>query len=82
MLCLVLSPLPADLKQKLQEERATRQKADQQVQEVERQRSMLSVDYNQLQQQHQRIEQEFLSEIDKVLLYIFESIIIQCEKYF
>ncbi|XP_014669063.1 PREDICTED: rho-associated protein kinase 2-like [Priapulus caudatus] len=54
-----------DVNQKLHEERDARQKSEQQAQEADRHRSMLSVDYNQLQQQHQRIEQEFHAEIEK-----------------
>lgn len=44
---------------KLNEEKSARQKADQNSQEKERQISMLSVDYRQIQQRLQKLEGEF-----------------------
>lgn len=47
------------LQTKLNEEKCARQKADQNSQEKERQISMLSVDYRQIQQRLQKLEGEF-----------------------
>lgn len=47
------------LQTKLNEEKSARQKADQNSQEKERQISMLSVDYRQIQQRLQKLEGEF-----------------------
>lgn len=48
----------AALQTKLNEEKSARQKADQVSQEKERQISMLSVDYRQIQQRLQKLEGE------------------------
>lgn len=55
------------LQGKLSEEKAARQKADQTSQEKERQISMLSVDYRQIQQRLQKLEGEYRQETEKVL---------------
>ncbi|KAG4078255.1 hypothetical protein HA402_011327 [Bradysia odoriphaga] len=55
------------LQTKLNEEKSARQKADQNSQEKERQISMLSVDYRQIQQRLQKLEGEFRQEAEKVL---------------
>lgn len=48
----------AALQTKLNEEKVARQKSDQNSQEKERQISMLSVDYRQIQQRLQKLEGE------------------------
>jgi hypothetical protein len=59
------------LQAKLNEEKSARQKADLQSQEKERQMSMLSVDYRQIQQRLQKLEGEHRQENEKVwALYI------------
>lgn len=47
------------LQTKLNEEKQARQKSDQNAQEKERQISMLSVDYRQIQQRLQKLEGEY-----------------------
>lgn len=54
------------LQTKLNEEKCARQKADLSSQEKERQMSMLSVDYRQLQQRLQKLEGEYRQEVEKV----------------
>ncbi|GFG39590.1 hypothetical protein Cfor_01020 [Coptotermes formosanus] len=54
------------LQAKLNEEKSARQKADLQSQEKERQMSMLSVDYRQIQQRLQKLEGEHRQENEKV----------------
>lgn len=54
------------LQAKLNEEKLARQKSDQMSQEKERQISMLSVDYRQIQQRLQKLEGEFRQETEKV----------------
>lgn len=54
------------LQAKLNEEKLARQKADQVSQEKERQISMLSVDYRQIQQRLQKLEGEYRQETEKV----------------
>lgn len=54
------------LQAKLNEEKLARQKADQMSQEKERQISMLSVDYRQIQQRLQKLEGEYRQETEKV----------------
>lgn len=54
------------LQTKLNEEKVARQKADLNSQEKERQISMLSVDYRQLQQRLQKVEGEHRQEVEKV----------------
>ncbi|XP_063242654.1 rho-associated protein kinase 2 [Bacillus rossius redtenbacheri] len=54
------------LQAKLNEEKSARQKADLQCQEKERQMSMLSVDYRQIQQRLQKLEGEHRQENEKV----------------
>lgn len=54
------------LQAKLNEEKSARQKADLHWQEKERQMSMLSVDYRQIQQRLQKLEGEHRQEVDKV----------------
>lgn len=54
------------LQTKLNEEKCARQKADQVSQEKERQISMLSVDYRQIQQRLQKLEGELRQETEKV----------------
>lgn len=56
-----------DLQNKLSEEKMARQKSDQNFQEKERQISMLSVDYRQIQQRLQKLEGEYRQETEKVL---------------
>ncbi|KAL1123816.1 hypothetical protein AAG570_001587 [Ranatra chinensis] len=53
------------LQAKLNEEKCARQKADLNWQEKERQMSMLSVDYRQIQQRLQKLEGEHRQELDK-----------------
>ncbi|XP_062539982.1 rho-associated protein kinase 1 [Armigeres subalbatus] len=55
------------LQTKLNEEKVARQKAEQNFQEKERQISMLSVDYRQIQQRLQKLEGEYRQESEKVL---------------
>uniref|UniRef100_A0A182JLX8 Rho-associated protein kinase let-502 n=1 Tax=Anopheles atroparvus TaxID=41427 RepID=A0A182JLX8_ANOAO len=55
------------LQNKLSEEKGNRQKAEQNSQEKERQLSMLSVDYRQIQQRLQKLEGEFRQESEKVI---------------
>ncbi|KAG5684958.1 hypothetical protein PVAND_014164 [Polypedilum vanderplanki] len=54
------------LQAKLNEEKLARQKAEQNSQEKERQISMLSVDYRQIQQRLQKLEGEYRQETEKV----------------
>ncbi|XP_068083475.1 rho-associated protein kinase 2 [Anabrus simplex] len=54
------------LQAKLNEEKSARQKADLHWQEKERQMSMLSVDYRQIQQRLQKLEGEHRQEVEKV----------------
>lgn len=54
------------LQAKLNEEKLARQKSDQISQEKERQISMLSVDYRQIQQRLQKLEGEYRQETEKV----------------
>lgn len=54
------------LQAKLNEEKLSRQKSDQTSQEKERQISMLSVDYRQIQQRLQKLEGEYRQETEKV----------------
>lgn len=54
------------LQLKLNEEKSARQKADLNSQEKERQISMLSVDYRQIQQRLQKLEGEHRQEVEKV----------------
>lgn len=54
------------LQAKLNEEKLARQKSDQTSQEKERQISMLSVDYRQIQQRLQKLEGEYRQETEKV----------------
>lgn len=54
------------LQLKLNEEKSARQKADLSSQEKERQISMLSVDYRQIQQRLQKLEGEHRQEVEKV----------------
>jgi len=56
----------AALQGKLNEEKSSRQKAEQACQEKERQMSMLSVDYQQIQRRLQKLEGEHRQEIEKV----------------
>lgn len=56
----------AALQAKLNEEKSARQKSDLQSQEKERQMSMLSVDYRQIQQRLQKLEGEHRQEMEKV----------------
>jgi len=58
------------LQTKLSEEKSARQKADSLTQEKERQISMLSVDYRQIQQRLQKLEGEHRQEVEKVYYYI------------
>lgn len=67
---LFLSLFPA-LQTKLNEEKSARQKADMMSQEKERQMSMLSVDYRQIQQRLQKLEGEHRQEVDKVPFPLF-----------
>ncbi|XP_060517017.1 rho-associated protein kinase 1 isoform X2 [Cylas formicarius] len=53
------------LQTKLNEEKSARQKADLNSQEKERQISMLSVDYRQIQQRLQKLEGEYRHEVEK-----------------
>lgn len=58
----------AALQTKLNEEKNARQKADSLTQEKERQISMLSVDYRQIQQRLQKLEGEHRQEVEKVCI--------------
>lgn len=55
-----------ELQSKLAEEKMARQKSEQTSQEKERQISMLSVDYRQIQQRLQKLEGEYRQETEKV----------------
>lgn len=55
------------LQLKLAEEKAARQKADTNSQDKERQMSMLSVDYRQIQQRLQKLEGEYRQETEKTV---------------
>uniref|UniRef100_A0A182SIU8 non-specific serine/threonine protein kinase n=1 Tax=Anopheles maculatus TaxID=74869 RepID=A0A182SIU8_9DIPT len=55
------------MQNKLTEEKLGRQKAEQNSQEKERQLSMLSVDYRQIQQRLQKLEGEYRQESEKVV---------------
>lgn len=57
------------LQGKLNEEKANRQRAESVCQEIERQMSMLNVDYRQMQQRLQKLEGEHRQEIEKVFIY-------------
>lgn len=59
------------LQTKLCEEKSARQKADSLTQEKERQISMLSVDYRQIQQRLQKLEGEHRQEVEKVCYYYY-----------
>lgn len=61
------------LQTKLNEEKSARQKADQNSQEKERQISMLSVDYRQIQQRLQKLEGEFRQVRVNEFFYFFYS---------
>ena len=50
----------------LNEERATRQRAEGTLQERERQMSMLNVDYKNIQHRLQKLEGEYRQEVEKV----------------
>jgi hypothetical protein len=63
---MILFVLLTALQAKLNEEKSARQKADLQSQEKERQMSMLSVDYRQIQQRLQKLEGEHRQESEKV----------------
>lgn len=54
------------LQTKLSEEKSARQKADFLTEEKDRQISMLSVDYRQIQQRLQKVEGEHRQEVEKV----------------
>lgn len=58
------------LQAKLNEEKAARQKAELNYQEKERQMSMLTVDYRQIQQRLQKLEGEHRQEVDKASIWI------------
>ncbi|XP_039280679.1 rho-associated protein kinase 1 isoform X1 [Nilaparvata lugens] len=60
-----LNSHPTALQAKLNEEKCARQKADLSSQEKERQMSMLSVDYKQIQQRLQKLEGEHRQEVEK-----------------
>lgn len=68
-------PLISALQTKLNEEKSARQKADQNSQEKERQISMLSVDYRQIQQRLQKLEGEFRQVSLFILQLMFNLII-------
>lgn len=55
------------LQSKLNEEKTARQRSESVCQEKERQMSMLSVDYRQMQQRLQKLEGEHRQETEKVL---------------
>lgn len=55
-----------EMQNKLAEEKMARQKSEQNSQEKERQISMLSVDYRQIQQRLQKLEGEYRQETEKV----------------
>lgn len=57
------------LQGKVAEEKATRQRAEAAAQEKERQMSMLSVDYRQMQQRLQKLEGEHRQESEKVPIH-------------
>lgn len=62
------------LQAKLGEEKNARQKAEVVSQEKERQMSMLSVDYRQIQQRLQKLEGEHRQEVEKVGKHIYKCI--------
>lgn len=66
------------LQSKLNEEKSARQKSDQNFQEKERQISMLSVDYRQIQQRLQKLEGEYRQVIKFPLrsINLLESIVL------
>lgn len=57
------------LQGKLNEEKTARQRAESVSQEKDRQMSMLSVDYRQMQQRLQKLEGEHRQESEKVIMY-------------
>lgn len=65
------------LQTKLNEEKMARQKADQISQEKERQISMLSVDYRQIQQRLQKLEGELRQVNRRVQMFDFKKKIYQ-----
>ncbi|XP_013182837.2 rho-associated protein kinase 1 isoform X1 [Amyelois transitella] len=58
---------PPALQSKLNEEKTARQRSESQCQEKDRQMSMLSVDYRQMQQRLQKLEGEHRQESEKVI---------------
>lgn len=73
----------AALQTKLNEEKVARQKAEQNSQEKERQISMLSVDYRQIQQRLQKLEGEYrqvgsdgFAFNERMNIYMFQLIIL------
>lgn len=61
----------AALQERLNAEKQKRQQAEASSQEKERQNSMLSVDYRQLQQQLHKLEGEYRQECEKVVSFYF-----------
>ncbi len=64
----------AALQVKLNEEKNARQKAEVAGQEKERQMSMLSVDYRQIEQKLHKVEAEHRQEVEKVLKIFLASL--------
>lgn len=62
------------LQNKLNEEKVARQRSESTCQEKDRQMSMLSVDYRQMQQRLQKLEGEHRQESEKVTLTHFQHI--------
>lgn len=67
------------LQSKLNEEKTARQRSESVCQEKDRQMSMLSVDYRQMQQRLQKLEGEHRQETEKVILLklLYSSLRIQ-----
>lgn len=61
---------------KLNEEKTARQRAESVSQEKDRQMSMLSVDYRQMQQRLQKLEGEHRQESEKVIMYNYSVFIL------
>lgn len=66
VLLIYIDLLQIALQAKLNEEKSGRQRAELLAQEKERQTSMLSVDYRQIQQRLQKLEGEHRQEVEKV----------------
>lgn len=69
------------LQERLNTEKQKRQQAEASSQEKERQNSMLSVDYRQLQQQLHKLEGEYRQECEKVNTFFFPLFLLRLSVY-